>query len=101
MPYKLISLVFLLFFLIIDNTYSQNEFILPLKKPSVFKKIDSNISSKTTSDLPHEKPVLKSDTQNKIIIQKKKKVVKIIKDKDKELIKARNTFIYPKKKPVT
>ena len=101
MPYKLISLVFLLFFLIIDNTYSQNEFILPLKKPSVFKKIDSNISSKKTSDLPHEKPVLKSDTQNKIIIQKKKKVVKIIKDKDKELIKARNTFIYPKKKPVT
>ena len=101
MPYKLISLVFLLFFLIIDNTYSQNEFILPLKKPSVFKKIDSNISSKTTSDLPHEKPVLKSYTQNKIIIQKKKKVVKIIKDKDKELIKARNTFIYPKKKPVT
>ena len=40
MPYKLISLVFLLFFLIINKAYSENEFILPAKKPSIFKKID-------------------------------------------------------------
>ena len=41
MPYKLISLVFLLFFLIFDKAYSENEFVLPVKKPSVFKNIVS------------------------------------------------------------
>ena len=40
MPYKLISLVFLLSFLITNKAYSENEFILPVQKPSIFKKIE-------------------------------------------------------------
>ena len=39
MPYKLISLVFLLYFLIINKVNSQSDFILPVKKPSIFKNI--------------------------------------------------------------
>ena len=44
MPYKLISLVFLLFILIINKVYSENEFLLPVKKPSIFKKIESKFT---------------------------------------------------------
>ena len=50
MPYKLISLVFLLTFLIINKAYSENEFLLPAKKPSIFKKIEKNITTKITND---------------------------------------------------
>ena len=60
MPYKLISLVFLLFFLIINKAYSESEFILPVKKPSIFKKIEKDITSKSFSNLPQEKPILKT-----------------------------------------
>ena len=55
MPYKLISLVILLFFLIINKAYSENEFILPVKKPSIFKKKEKNITTKITNDLPQKK----------------------------------------------
>ena len=65
MPYKLISLVFLLFFLFIIKAYSENEFILPVKKPSIFKKIEKNITSKNTNNLPQKKPVLKSNVPEK------------------------------------
>ena len=51
MPYKLISLVFLLFFLLINKAYSENEFILPVKKPSIFKKITAQIND----NLPQKK----------------------------------------------
>ena len=54
MPYKLISLVFLLSLLIINKAYSENEFILPLEKPSVFKKIEKTITTKTINDLPQK-----------------------------------------------
>ena len=75
MPYKLISLVFLLSFLIINKAYSENEFILPVKKPSIFKKIEKNINLKSTTSLPKKKPILQSTTieQN---IQKEKKETK-------------------------
>ena len=54
MPYKLISLVILLFFLIINKAYSENEFILPVKKPSIFKKIKKD-TLETTNNLPQKK----------------------------------------------
>ena len=44
MPYKLISLVFLLFFLITNKAYSENEFILPVKKPSIFWNFNNPIN---------------------------------------------------------
>ena len=66
MPYKLISLVFLLFISIINNTYSENEFLFPVKKPSIFKKIESKITVKENKNLPQRKPT----TQNKIVEEK-------------------------------
>ena len=99
MPYKLISLVFLLFFLIINKAYSENEFILPVKKPSIFKKIEKNINLKSTTSLPKKKPILQSTTieQN---IQKEKKEIKE-KITQKQIVKINTEFLYPKKKPTT
>ena len=73
MPYKLISLVFLLFFIIINKAYSGDEFILPVKKPSIFKQIEKNINLKTTTNLPQKKPILQSDASEQNIIKEKKR----------------------------
>ena len=100
MPYKLISLVFLLFFLIINKAYSENEFIFPVKKPSIFKQIEKNIKLKTTTNLPQKKPILQSDTSEQNIIKEKKEIKKKI-TPEKELVKVNTDFLYPKKKPVT
>ena len=37
---KLISLALLVFFLTTGYSYSENQFLFPKKKPSVFKKIE-------------------------------------------------------------
>ena len=102
MPYKLISLVFLLFFLIINKAYSADEFILPVKKPSIFKKIEKNITSKTTTNLPQKKPILQPTTSEQNIVKEKKEIKKKITEKKdtskKEVVKIDSGFIYPKKK---
>ena len=91
MPYKLISLVFLLFFLIINKAYSENEFILPVKKPSIFKQIEKNIKLKTTNNLPQKKPILKSTTSEQNIVKEKKEIKKKISPK-KEVVKIDGFF---------
>ena len=64
MPYKLISLVFLLYFLIISKAYTEDEFIFPVKKPSVFKNTQKKITNfKKESQLPQKKPILKETTE--------------------------------------
>ena len=72
MPYKLISLVFLLTFFIINKAYSENEFILPVKKPSIFKKIENKVSTQKIRDLPQKKPTIKSEKPKKIVVDSKK-----------------------------
>ena len=103
MPYKLISLVFLLIFLIINKAYSENEFILPLKKPSIFKKFNKDVTDNKGNILPQSKPIIQSNKPEKIVI-KKEPIKKIEQKKDtgeKEIKKIADIFIYPKKKPVT
>ena len=100
MPYKLISLVFLLFFLIINKAYSENEFILPVKKPSIFKNVEKDINLKATSNLPQKKPILQSTTSEKNIQKEKKKIKEKI-TTQKQIVKINTGFLYPKKKPTT
>ena len=77
MPYKLISLVFLLYFSIINKAYCENEFILPLKKPSIFKKIEKDLTVDKKLALPQQKPILKSTKpEPKIIKEEKEKKIK-------------------------
>ncbi len=94
MPYKLISLVFLLFFLIINKANSESEFILPVKKPSIFKKIEKDITSKSFSNLPQEKPILKTTNNEQNVVKEKK-------EETKKKIIVDTSFIFPKKKPAT
>ena len=67
MPYKLISLVFLLFIFITNKAYSENEFLFPAKKPSIFKKIETKITQNRNQNLPQSKPIIKVPKVDKAI----------------------------------
>jgi soluble lytic murein transglycosylase len=104
MPYKLISLVFLLFFLIFNNAYSENEFILPVKKPSIFKKIDNKITENLNINLPQPKPKIenkKTETLEKSVKGKKLEINPKLSENSKISKIKKTDFIYPQKKPVT
>ena len=105
MPYKLISLVFLFFFLIINKAYSENEFLYPVKKPSIFKKFEVKDREIINKNLPQSKPTIqteitkKKDVKNNLDqkIQIKPKIeIQAKKEKTK-----RTDFLFPQKKPVT
>ena len=102
---KLISLVILTFFLLIGYSYSDNQFIYPKKKPSIFKEKNNTLSQQAQNDLPQKKPVIQSDEgQEKQVLKNQKSTVeKIIKPKE-DLIKKKEKklkigFVFPKKKP--
>ena len=105
MPYKLISLVFLLFFLISNIAFSEDQFILPVKKPSIFKKMESKISKDINTNLPQQKPTIQTQSNEKKIEKKEiKENVNVDKkkiDKTRKIIISKDVFLYPKKKPVT
>ncbi len=104
---RLISLVFLLTFLIINKAYAENEFILPVKKPSIFKNSERNVDTNSNIQLPQKKPIIKMPeqlvkTKEKKDISIKEKPKTIIESKKKtETIFTKKTFIYPQKKPIT
>ncbi len=98
MPYKLISLVFLLSFLITNKAYSENEFILPVQKPSIFKKIEKRKPDVVnTTELPQKKPLLKKNIEDTKTPETKDEKITTIKKIPKNQI----TFIFPQRKPVT
>ncbi len=99
MPNKLISLVFLLIFLIINNAYTENEFILPVKKPSIFKKIEKSIEVNKSTSLPQKKPVLKTTSTENTKNEKKKTEKKL--NLEEKIVKIDTGFIFPRKKPST
>ena len=99
---KLISLVLLFIFLITGNVISDDKFLLPVKKPSIFKNSEKIKDSKI---LPQSKPSLKT-TKKKNIDKDKINVINNQKTKKTEIsnnkeIKFRTAFILPRKKPVT
>ena len=61
MSNKLISLALLIFFLAAGYSYSEDRFLFPKKKPSVFKKIETNRESVNHKNLPQKKPIIKSE----------------------------------------
>ena len=72
MTNKLISLVIIIFVLSIGHSYSDNQFLFPKEKPSIFKKIDEDFTP-SSGNLPQKKPLI---NQNQ---EQKKKVVKKMK----------------------
>ena len=55
MTNKLISLAILILILSIGQSYSDNQFLLPKEKPSIFKKIDKDFTPSTSGNLPQKK----------------------------------------------
>ena len=65
MTNKLISLALLVFFLTTSYSYSDDQFLFPKKKPSVFKKIERNVGSENWKNLPQKKPFIKTEIEKK------------------------------------
>ena len=108
MTNKLISLAILIFFIITGHSYSDNQFIYPEKKPSIFKKINKNIENEITKNLPQKKPIIQRDNKKLKIEEKleKKQLNKKVSDakkiiKQPKAINDNSVFLYPQKKPIT
>ena len=101
---RLISLVFLLSFLNFGPVYSETNFLLPQKKPSIFKKTPQQVQKDINKNLPLPKP--RFETTKEVQPKQEEKIQKPGEKKDKEDIKnldkkITSLFIFPKKKPVT
>ena len=106
MTNKLISLAIITFILLTSHSYSDGEFLFPKKKPSIFKKIENKIGQNYSKDLPQRKPITQPDKpQEKITLKeetsdKKKKIEEnIVTKKKQKIVKQKNKFIFPQKKP--
>ena len=73
---RLISLVFLLTFLNINVVYSENNFLLPQKKPSIFKKSEKQINEVISKNLPIPKPRIENKNSDKNAQKIEKTIVK-------------------------
>ena len=106
MTNKLISLVIIIFILSVGRSYSDEQFLFPKEKPSIFKKINKDLRESYSSNLPQKKPLTNEEKEQRKDITKKQEVIKDKKaaSKDKrevkkeELIK-KSFFIFPQKKP--
>ena len=112
MTNKLISLAIITFFLLTGYSYSDNQFLFPKEKPSIFKKIDKSAGQNFSNNLPQKKPLIdqKKEEDTKVVKKeedlKEKKVVKKEEDlkekkvvKKKEVITQKSYFILPLRKP--
>jgi len=108
MTNKLISLVIITFILSISLSYSDEQFLLPKEKPSIFKKVNKSPKESLSSNLPQKKPLINEEKdQKREINQEKQKIVEEKKAEVEEkkevkkvkVIKKKSSFIFPQKKP--
>ncbi len=100
MTNKLISLVIIILFLLSGHSYSEEQFLFPKKKPSIFREIEKTKKIDYSNNLPQKKPVLqKEEVIEKEKIVEKKKVQEKNEVKEKETVLQKNLFIFPQKKP--
>ena len=83
MTNKLISLVVITFILSIGHSYSEDQFLFPKEKPSIFKKINKDPGKSFSSNLPQKKPVNNQEKEQKKDVNQKQKVV--VEDKKVDL----------------
>ena len=57
MTNKLISLVVIIFILSVGRSYSEEQFLFPKEKPSIFKKIKKDEGQNFSNNLPQKKPL--------------------------------------------
>jgi soluble lytic murein transglycosylase len=85
----------------VDRSFSEEQFLFPKEKPSIFKKIDKNVVQDTSGTLPQKKPLIEQNNTKKDDIAKKKELgIKTQKDEKKvEIVQKKSSFIFPQKKP--
>ena len=100
MTNKLISLVIIIFIFSIGHGYSDEKFLFPKKKPSIFKKITSDPAQKFSSDLPQKKPLIgQKEEEKKELVQKEKESKEKKEIQKIEIVEKKSAFIFPLKKP--
>ena len=93
MTNKLISLVIITLFLLFVQSYSEEEFLFPKKKHSIFKKVENTKKVDYSKNLPQRKPLIKKKED----VEKLKEVrQKEVKDKKKLSHKKVHLFILKK-----
>ena len=93
MTNKLISLVIIMFILSTGQSYSDDQFLLPKEKPSIFKKIDKDFSPPSSGNLPQKKPLINEEQEQKKEVVVKKEIKKV------ETAQKKDSFVLPEKKP--
>ena len=81
MTIKLFSLVIITLFLISGHSYSEDQFLFPKKKPSIFESTDNREKIDFSKSLPQRKPLVQKDKnieKEKILKQKEIKEEKEI-----------------------
>ncbi len=102
MTNKLISLVIIIIILSIGHSYSDEQFLLPKEKPSIFKKINKDPGKNFLSNLPQKKPLINQQEKEKEKIVKNEIKTKIEEKKEikkVETVKKKSSFVFPQKKP--
>ena len=85
MTIKLISLVVITLFLLSGHSYSEEQFLFPKKKPSIFKNIKNSKKIDLSKNLPQRKPLIKKDEDIEKDKEVKKKEVAVKKEVEKRL----------------
>ena len=88
MTIKLISLVIITLFLLSGHSYSEDQFLFPKKKPSIFESTDNREKIDFSKSLPQRKPLVQKNQnieKEKIVKQKEIK-------EEKEIKKKRNNY---------
>ena len=96
MTNKLISLVVITFILSIGHSYSEDQFLFPKEKPSIFKKISKDPGKSFSSNLPQKKPLTNQKKEPELKVKKEVKDVK----KEVQAISKKGSFVFPEKKTI-
>ena len=100
MTIKLISLVIITLFLLSGHSYSEEQFLFPKKKPSIFKNIKNSNKIDLSKNLPQKKPLINKEEDIEKDKEVKKKEVAEKKEVEKTItFTTKSSFIYPQKKP--
>jgi len=100
MTIKLISLVIITLFLLSGHSYSEEQFLFPKKKPSIFKSVENNEKVDYSKNLPQRKPLIQKDEDiKKETIVKQKEVTRKKEVKAIDPVARKISFIFPQKKP--
>ena len=99
MTIKLISLVVITLFLLSGHSYSEEQFLFPKKKPSIFKNIKNSNKIDLSKNLPQKKPFINKEQDIEKDKEVKKKEVAEKKEVEKTVtFTTKSSFIYPQKK---